>query len=247
MSETIKTALVTGGTRGIGKAIVTKLAGLGYQVYFTYVSKPELAQRLVAEITTSGGCAQGFQLDASDWDAVAHFFATKIKDKITLNLLVNNAGITKDGLLVRMKREQWDQVLGVNLTGAFICLQQAAKIMVKQRFGRIVNIASIVGQMGNPGQTNYCASKAGLIGLTKAAALELAPRHITVNAIAPGFIDTDMTESLSPEVRSLFLSRIPLGSFGSTEEIASAVAFFASDEAAYITGQVLGINGGMYL
>ena len=162
-------------------------------------------------------------------------------------MLVNNAGITKDGLIMRMKREQWEQVLNINLTGAFVCLQQAAKIMLKQRRGRIVNISSVVGQMGNAGQANYCASKAGLIGLTKAAALELGSRGVTVNAIAPGFIETDMTETLPKEVRDKYLERIPLGCLGSAQAIADAVAYLASDQASYITGQVLGINGGMYL
>ncbi len=245
MTALTKTALVTGGTRGIGKAIVKKLAGLGYQVYFTFVSRPELAESLCAEITASGGQATGFQLDASDWDAVAQFFSEHIKDKVRLSVLVNNAGITKDGLLVRMKREHWEQVLTVNLTGAFVCLQQAAKIMVKQRAGRIVNITSVVGQTGNAGQVNYCASKAGMIGMTKAAAQELAARGITVNAIAPGFIETDMTETLPQDVRAKYLERIPLGSLGSVENIADAVAYLASDQASYITGQVLGINGGL--
>jgi 3-oxoacyl-[acyl-carrier protein] reductase len=247
MSELIKTALVTGGTRGIGKAIVKRLAASGYQVYFTYVSRPELAEAVCAEVAGAGGTARGYLLDASDWDAVDTFFSEQIKDKVSLDVLVNNAGITKDGLIMRMKREQWEQVLTVNLTGAFVCLQQAAKIMLKQRRGRIVNISSVVGQMGNAGQANYCASKAGLIGLTKAAALELGSRGITVNAIAPGFIETDMTETLPPEVRAKYLERIPLGSLGSAQAIADAVAYLASDQASYITGQVLGINGGMYL
>ena len=247
MSELAKTALVTGGTRGIGKAIVKKLAGLGYRVYFTFVSRPELAESVCAEVAAEGGTAQGFLLDASDWDAVADFFSTEIKYTVDLHVLVNNAGVTKDGLLVRMKREQWEQVLTVNLTGAFVCLQQAAKIMMKQRHGRIINISSVVGQMGNAGQANYCASKAGLIGLTKAAALELGSRGITVNAIAPGFIETDMTETLPQEVRAKYLERIPLGCLGSAQHIADAVAYLASDQGAYVTGQVLGINGGMYL
>jgi len=247
MSELIKTALVTGGTRGIGKAIVKRLAALGYQVYFTYVSRPELAEAVCAEVAAEGGAARGFLLDASDWDAVEAFFSEQIKDKVSLEVLVNNAGITKDGLIMRMKREQWEQVITVNLTGAFVCLQQAAKIMIKQRRGRIVNISSVVGQMGNAGQANYCASKAGLIGLTKAAALELGARGITVNAIAPGFIETDMTETLPKEVRDKYTERIPLGSLGSAQTIADAVAYLASDQASYVTGQVLGINGGMYL
>jgi len=198
-------------------------------------------------VAAAGGTARGFLLDASDWDAVEAFFAEHIKDKVSLDVLVNNAGITKDGLIMRMKREQWEQVLNINLTGAFVCLQQAAKIMLKQRRGRIVNISSVVGQMGNAGQANYCASKAGLIGLTKAAALELGSRGVTVNAIAPGFIETDMTETLPKEVRDKYLERIPLGCLGSAQAIADAVAYLASDQASYITGQVLGINGGMYL
>jgi 3-oxoacyl-[acyl-carrier protein] reductase len=247
MSEPIKTALVTGGTRGIGRAIVKKLAGSGYQVYFTYVSRPELAEAVCAEVAAAGGTARGFLLDASDWDAVEGFFAEHIKDKVSLDVLVNNAGITKDGLIMRMKREQWEQVIDINLTGSFVCLQQAAKIMLRQRRGSIVNISSVVGQMGNAGQANYCASKAGLIGLTKAAALELGSRGVTVNAIAPGFIETDMTETLPKEVRDKYLERIPLGCLGSAQAIADAVAYLASDQASYITGQVLGINGGMYL
>ena len=247
MSELMKTALVTGGTRGIGKAIVKKLAASGYQVYFTFVSRPELAQAVEAEVAATGATATGFQLDASDWDAVAQFFSEQIKDKVRLDVLVNNAGVTKDGLLVRMKREHWEQVLTVNLTGTFICLQQAAKIMVKQRSGRIINITSVVGQTGNAGQANYCASKAGVIGLTKAAAQELAARGVTVNAIAPGFIETDMTETLPQDVRAKYLERIPLGSLGSVENIADAVAYLASDQAGYVTGQVLGINGGMFM
>ncbi len=247
MSELTKTALVTGGTRGIGKAIVKKLAASGYQVYFTFVSRPELAKAVEAEVAATGAIATGFQLDASDWDAVTQFFSEQIKDKVHLDVLVNNAGITKDGLLVRMKREHWEQVLTVNLTGTFICLQQAAKIMVKQRFGRIINITSVVGQTGNAGQANYCASKAGVIGLTKAAAQELATRGITVNAIAPGFIETDMTETLPQDVREKYQERIPLGRLGSAENIADAVAYLASDQAGYITGQVLGINGGMFM
>lgn len=247
MSELITIALVTGGTRGIGRAIVKRLAASGYQVYFTFVSRPELAEAVCAEVAAEGGTARGFLLDASDWDAVEAFFTDQIKDKVSLDVLVNNAGITKDGLIMRMRREQWEQVITVNLTGAFVCLQQAAKIMIKQRRGRIINISSVVGQMGNAGQANYCASKAGLIGLTKAAALELGSRGITVNAIAPGFIETDMTETLPKDVRAKYLERIPLGSLGSAQSIADAVAYLASDQAAYITGQVLGINGGMYL
>ncbi len=247
MVEPLSTALVTGGTRGIGRTVANALARQGYQVYFTYVSRPELAREVCAEIEEAGGRAESFQLDASDWDAVTDFFKSEIKDKVRLDVLVNNAGITKDGLLVRMKREQWEQVLNVNLTGSFICLQQAAKIMMKQRYGRIINITSVVGQMGNAGQANYAASKAGMIGLTKSAALELAPRGITVNAVAPGFIETDMTTALTEEVRAKYLENIPAGALGSARDIASAITFLASPETGYITGQVLGVNGGLYL
>ncbi len=247
MVEPLSTALVTGGTRGIGRTVANALARQGYQVYFTYVSRPELAREVCAEIEETGGRAESFQLDASDWDAAADFFKSEIKDKVRLDVLVNNAGITKDGLLVRMKREQWEQVLNVNLTGSFICLQQAAKIMMKQRYGRIINITSVVGQMGNAGQANYAASKAGMIGLTKSAALELAPRGITVNAVAPGFIETDMTTALTDEVRAKYLENIPAGALGSARDIASAITFLASPETGYITGQVLGVNGGLYL
>ncbi|MEJ5243543.1 MAG: 3-oxoacyl-[acyl-carrier-protein] reductase [Desulfomicrobiaceae bacterium] len=245
MSDTIRTALVTGGTRGIGKAIVTTLAERGYHVYFTYVSRPELAEELCASLSPAP--VRGFRVDAGDPAAIAQFFAEEIKDKVFLAALINNAGITRDGLLVRMKLAAWEEVLRVNLTGAFVFLQEAAKIMMRQRFGRIVSIASVVGQMGNAGQANYCAAKAGLIGLTKSAALELAPRGITVNAVAPGFIETDMTGGLSQEIRDAYQARIPLGRLGSAQDVAEATAFLLSDAAAYITGQVIGVNGGMYL
>ncbi len=245
MNDTPRTALVTGGTRGIGRAIVTTLAQRGYQVYFTYVSRPELAEELCAFLAPAP--VRGFRVDAGDPAAIAQFFATEIKDKVFLAALVNNAGITRDALIARMKLAAWEEVLRINLTGAFVFLQEAAKIMMRQRYGRIVSIASVVGQMGNPGQANYCAAKAGLIGLTKAAALELAPRGITVNAVAPGFIDTDMTSTLAQEVREAYQTRIPLGRLGSADDVAQAVAFLLSDAAAYITGHVLSINGGMYL
>ncbi|MDQ7033218.1 MAG: 3-oxoacyl-[acyl-carrier-protein] reductase [Desulfonauticus sp.] len=241
------TALITGGSRGIGKAIALKLAEQGFQVFFTYVSRPELAKEVVAEIESKGGKARSFCLDSSNWEEVGQFFKQEIKDKVSLKVLVNNAGITRDTLLVRMKPKDWEDVLKVNLTGAFICLQQAAKIMMKERYGRIINITSVVGQCGNVGQANYSAAKAGLIGLTKTAALELAPRNITVNAIAPGFIDTDMTRNIPEEIRQEYQSKIPLARFGSSEDVAELVGFLASEKASYITGQVIGVNGGMYL
>lgn len=240
------TALVTGGSRGIGKAIALRLARDGYQVYLTYVSKPEQAEEVCEAIRAQGGKARCFRIDVSDWDQVKDFFKNEIKKKVSLDVLVNNAGITKDGLIMRMKPDQWQQVLDVNLGGCFVCLQQAAVIMMKQRHGRIINITSVVGQRGNAGQANYAASKAGIIGLTKTAAQELAGRSVTVNAVAPGFIQTDMTSVLPEEVQEKFLSNIPTGTLGTPEDIAAAVAFLASPGAGYITGQILGVNGGMY-
>jgi 3-oxoacyl-[acyl-carrier protein] reductase len=246
MNTSQQTAIVTGGSRGIGRSIAEVLADDGWQVYLTYTSNPDLAEEVCNAIAGRGGSARAFALDVSDREAVALFFRESIKGQVNLGLLVNNAGVTKDGLLLRMKTADWDQVMQVNLNGAFACLQEAAKIMVRQRYGRIVNISSVVGQSGNPGQANYCSSKAGLIGLTKAAAMELAPRNITVNAVAPGFIATEMTESLEAQVRDAYLARIPLGRFGRPEDVAETVAWLASQRAGYITGQVIGVNGGLY-
>lgn len=247
MSDMPKVALVTGGSRGIGRACAERLAKDGFEVYLTYVSRPEDAEKTVAAIVEAGGEAKAFRLDASSREAVSAFFAEEIKDKVSLEVLVNNAGITKDALLIRMKDEDWDKVIQVNLTGAFACLREAAKIMVKQRKGRIVNISSVVGQMGNAGQANYVAAKAGLIGLTKSAARELSGRGITVNAVTPGFIQTDMTSVLPEAVVSKMLESIPLGRLGAPEDIASAVSYLAGPGAGYVTGQVLAVNGGMYM
>ncbi|HIU16889.1 MAG TPA: 3-oxoacyl-[acyl-carrier-protein] reductase [Candidatus Avidesulfovibrio excrementigallinarum] len=246
MAELVPTALVTGGSRGIGKAVVEALARRGLQVFLTYVSKPEEAQAVADSVIANGGSARAFRLNVGDSAAVADFFKEEIKDKVDLAVLVNNAGITKDGLILRMKDDDFDNVIGVNLRGAFLCLREAAKIMAKQRHGRIVSISSVVGQSGNAGQANYASAKAGLLGLTKSAAKELAGRNITVNAVAPGYIETDMTAGLSEEVRKAFAAQIPLGRPGSPEDVAAAVAFLASPEAGYITGQVLAVNGGMY-
>ena len=240
------TALVTGGSRGIGRAIARTLAREGFQVYLTYVSRPEEAEKTVEEIRSQGGQARAFGLDVSDGAAVADFFAAEIKDQVNLAVLVNNAGITRDVLLLRMKDEDFDRVLTVNLRGAFLCSREAAKIMSRARYGRIVNISSVVGQMGNVGQVNYAAAKAALLGLTKSCAKELAARQITVNAVAPGFIETDMTAALTDEVRADYVAAIPLRRMGRAEDVAEAVAFLASDKAADIPGQVLGVNGGMY-
>ncbi|MDO5483704.1 MAG: 3-oxoacyl-[acyl-carrier-protein] reductase [Desulfovibrionaceae bacterium] len=240
------TALVTGGSRGIGRAIAGCLARDGFQVYLTYVSRPEEAEQTVASIVAAGGQARAFALNVGDGAAVTDFFAKEIKDKVNLAVLVNNAGITRDGFLVRMKDDDFDAVLGVNLRGAFICTREAAKIMSKKRFGRIINISSVVGQMGNAGQANYASAKAALLGLTKSCAKELASRQITVNAVAPGFIETDMTAGLTEAVREAYMEAIPLKRLGAAADVAEAVAFLASDRAAYITGQVLAVNGGMY-
>ncbi|WP_291318331.1 3-oxoacyl-[acyl-carrier-protein] reductase [Desulfonatronospira sp.] len=247
MSELLKTALVTGGSRGIGRECALRLARDGYNVYITYVSKPQQARETCAEIEKLGAQATAFELDVGDQEAIIDFFKKEIKDRVELQVLVNNAGLTQDGLLVRMKPEQWEKVIRVNLTGSFICLQQAAKLMMRSRRGRIINLSSVTAQTGNPGQANYTSAKAGLIGLTKTAAQELAPRNITVNAVAPGFIDTDMTDKLPGDIRDRFLQMIPLQRFGTPRDVAECVAFLASEEAGYITGQVLGINGGLYM
>ena len=246
MEASAATALVTGASRGIGRAVAHCLARDGFQVYLTYVSKPDEAARVVKEIEEQGGKARAFRLDVSDVQAVADFFAAEIKNAVQLEVLVNNAGITRDGFLIRMQDEDFDRVLEVNLRGAFACLREAAKIMIKQRSGRIINISSVVGQMGNAGQINYAAAKAGLIGMTKSAAKELAGRNITVNAVAPGFIETDMTAALSEEVRAAYAEHIPLKRLGQARDVAEAAAFLASDKASYITGQVLAVNGGLY-
>ena len=247
MSDLPKVALVTGGSRGIGRACAERLAADGFEVYLTYVSRPEEADKVVAAISEAGGEAKAFRLDASNREAMTAFFTEEIKDKVTLEVLVNNAGITKDGLLIRMKDDDWDKVIQVNLTGAFACLREAAKIMVKQRRGRIINIASVVGQMGNAGQANYVVEMNAKRIDTTRAARELAGRGVTVNAVTPGFIQTDMTAVLPEAIVAKMLENIPLGRLGGPEDIASAVSFLAGAGAGYVTGQVLAVNGGMYM
>ncbi|SHN56331.1 3-oxoacyl-[acyl-carrier-protein] reductase [Desulfovibrio litoralis] len=245
-SPTAPTALVTGGSRGIGKSIAKILSRDGFQIILTYVSRSDEAEAVVNEIIKSGGTAKAFKLNVGDSNAVSELFNNEIKDKVKLEVLVNNAGITKDGLILRMKDEDFNSVIDINLRGAFYCMREASKLMAKARSGKIINISSVVGQMGNPGQINYSATKAGVIGMTKSLAKELAARNVTVNAVAPGFIETEMTATLSDEVKANYAKAIPLGRLGSAEDVAEAVAFLASPKANYITAQVLAVNGGMY-
>lgn len=247
MSEQLSTALVTGGSRGIGKAIAETLAKAGYQVYLTYVSKADEAEAVARNIVAAGGKACAFRLDVADAEAVAAFFKERIKDQVELDVLVNNAGITKDGLMLRMKDEDFDRVIQTNLRGAFVCVREAAKIMTRQRHGRIINISSVVGQMGNAGQINYASAKAGLIGLTKALAKEEGPSGITVNCVAPGVIDTDMMASFTAEDKAALAEETPVGRLGSADEVAQLLVFLAGEGAGYITGQVFGVNGGLVI
>lgn len=239
-------ALVTGASRGIGQAISLKLAAEGIFVVATATSEAG-AEATVAAITAQGGAGLAVKLDVTNSAEVEALFKKIVAEQGRLDILVNNAGITKDGLMMRMKDNDWDSVLDTNLKGSFLCLREASKIMTKARYGRVVNISSVVGEMGNPGQANYCASKAGLFGLTKSAARELAKRNITVNAVAPGFIETDMTAVLPEKGREALLQNIPMERLGSVDDIAHAVSFLISPQAGYITGQVLSVNGGMYM
>jgi 3-oxoacyl-[acyl-carrier protein] reductase len=240
-------AIVTGAGRGIGRAIALRLAGEGARV--ACVSLTEANARKVAEEinTNRPDAARHYAVDVADHAAVQEIGAHILKDFGNVNILVNNAGVTRDGLVMRMPPEDWDTVINTNLRGAFNFSQAIVRALIKQRSGRIINISSVIGLMGNAGQTNYAASKAGLIGLTKSLARELASRSITVNAVAPGFITTDMTEGLSDEVKQVIQSKIPMNSLGAPEDIADAVAFLASSQARYITGQVLCVDGGMVM
>jgi len=246
MSLNGQVAVITGASRGIGRAIAMKLSAAGAAVVVT-ATTVEGAKRTADEIVASGGRALALKVDVSVASEVEALFKEAVSAFGRLDILVNNAGITKDGLLLRMKEADWDAVMDVNLKGAFNCTREAAKLMSKARYGRIVNVSSVVGEMGNPGQANYCASKAGMIGLTKSVSKELARRNVTVNAVAPGFIETDMTQELSEKTREALQEQIPMGRLGSGDDIASAVLFLVSDGAAYITGHVLSVNGGMYM
>jgi 3-oxoacyl-[acyl-carrier protein] reductase len=241
-----KVALVTGASQGIGRATSLALAQAGAKVAVAARSADKLAS-LAGEIEAAGGAALAVQMDVADAAQVKTGFQQVLAKFGRLDILVNNAAVTRDTLALRMKLEDWESVLRTNLTGAHLCIQQALGAMLKQRSGRIINLSSVVAETGNAGQANYVASKAGLIGLTRAIAVEVASRSITVNAVAPGFIDTPMTDPLPPELKDKMKSLIPLGRFGSDRDVAAAIIFLASDEAAYITGQVLDVNGGMHM
>ena len=240
-----QTALVTGASRGIGRAVALALAEAGAEVVVNYSSSPDAADAVVGEITGSGGRAYALQANVADEEAVNNLIKTVIERSGRIDVLVNNAGITRDGLLMRMKTEDWQSVINLNLSGVFLCTRAVTRPMLKQKSGRIINITSVVGLMGNAGQSNYAAAKAGVVGFTRSTAKEMASRGITVNAVAPGFIATDMTKDLDAEG---ILAAIPLGRFGTPEQVAGAVRFLAADPAsAYITGQVLQVDGGMVM
>ena len=246
MSLAGRVALVTGASQGIGRACAVRLASAGATVAVAARNQEKLDE-LVSEIKASGGNAAAFPLDVSDEEQIKSTFKAVLGKFTKIDILVNNAGITRDQLVMRMKRTDWDMVLNTNLTSAYCCIQQVIGSMLKQRWGRIINISSIFGQMGQAGQANYAASKAGLIGLTMAIAREVASRSITCNAVAPGFVQTAMTSGLPEDLKQTALKLIPLGRIGTPEDVANAVAFLASDEASYITGHVLNVNGGMLM
>ena len=247
MSLQGKIALVTGASRGIGEAIGRRLFQEGASVILVAHRNLEAATKIAQELDSSGQRSVAFQADVADSGQVAKLIDKVLERFQKIDILVNNAGLTKDNLLVRISEQDWDVVLDTNLKGAFNCIKAVARGMMKNRSGRIVNVSSIVGLMGNPGQANYCASKAGLIGLTKSAAKELASRNIAVNAIAPGFIDTEMTRILSEQAKNAMLSMVPLQKAGTTEDVANLVSFLVSDQASYITGQVIQIDGGLLM
>jgi len=242
-----KVALVTGASRGIGRAIALELAKAGADVAVNYAGSEQAAEEVVQAVQAMGRRAMKIQANVGVMEEAEQMVSQVLEAYGRIDILVNNAGITKDNLIMRMKEEEFDSVININLKGVFNCLKAVTRPMMKQRSGRIINISSVVGAVGNPGQANYVAAKAGVIGLTKAAAKELAVRGITVNAVAPGFIGTDMTDKLSEEQKAALLPQIPLARMGRPEEIASAVRFLASDDASYMTGQTLHVDGGMYM
>lgn len=242
-----KIVLVTGAGRGIGASIAKRFASEGAEVIVNYSGNDEAAQKTVDEITATGGQAQKYKCSVNDSESVKVMIDEIIKEFGRIDILVNNAGITKDGLMLRMTDEDFDRVIDVNLKGTFNCTKYVSKYMLKQKSGKIINISSVVGLSGNAGQVNYSASKAGIIGITKSAAKEFSSRGITVNAVAPGYVDTDMTKVLSDNIRNEILKNIPLQRMGNVEDISNCVAFLASEDASYITGQVISVDGGMHI
>jgi len=243
---TNRTAFITGASRGIGRACALALAQSGARVAVAARNTEQL-ETLAGEIRAQGGEAFAVAIDMANPESIKDALARTAKDFGPIAILVNNAGVTKDGLALRMKKDDWDTVIATNLTGAFLAIQQVLQGMMRERWGRIINISSVVGEMGNAGQANYVASKAGLIGLTKSIAQEMGSRNITVNAVAPGYVETDMTSGLSDELKEKMLANIPLKRIGKPEDVAAAVRFLASEEAGYITGHVLDVNGGIYM
>ncbi|MBO0382065.1 beta-ketoacyl-ACP reductase [Staphylococcus saprophyticus] len=242
-----KSALVTGASRGIGRSIAIQLAEEGYKIAVNYAGNKEKADAVVEEIKAKGVEAFAIQANVANGDEVKAMIKEVVSQFGSVDVLVNNAGITRDNLLMRMKEQEWDDVIDTNLKGVFNCIQKVTPQMLRQKSGSIINLSSVVGAVGNPGQANYVATKAGVIGLTKSAARELASRNITVNAVAPGFIVSDMTDALSEELKAQMLEQIPLAKFGEDSDIANIVAFLASEKAKYITGQTIHVNGGMYM
>jgi len=242
-----KVAIVTGGSRGIGRAISLRLAAMGALVYVNYVSRPDAADETRKLIEASGGKAAIIQFDVADGEQVQGAFKKILEDAGSIDILINNAGITRDGLMARMKDSDWDDVLTTNLKGAFLCAKAALKPMMKKKWGRIVNISSVVGFSGNAGQINYASAKAGLTGFTKSMAREVASRNITVNGVAPGYIVTEMTDAMGEDAQAKIKSEIPMASLGTPEDVAGAVAYLVSEDGRYVTGQTLHVNGGMYM
>lgn len=242
-----KVALVTGASRGIGKQVAKDLASMGATVVANYPHEDDSAEQTIEEIKKDGGSAIMTEFDVSSFDAVQKQINSVIDEVGDIHILVNNAGITRDGLFLRMKEDDWDKVFDVNIKGVFNCTKAVIRSMFKQKFGRIVNIASVVGEMGNAGQLNYSSTKAGVIGFTKSAAKEFASRGVTVNAISPGFIQTDITQDIPEEYKQKYMESIPLGRFGETTDISNVVCFLVSESASYITGEVIRVNGGLYM
>lgn len=246
-SDIQQTIVVTGGSRGIGRALCAAFSRPKTAVYFNYCCEDETGDQTASQIIAAGGIARGMRVDVASEAEVSRFFKTIVKETGGIDVLVNNAGITRDNLLIRMKSDDWREVIDVNLGGVFHCTREAVRTMIQKRAGSIINITSIAGVAGNAGQANYAAAKAGIIGFTKSMARELASRAVTVNAIAPGYIETDMTAHLADGVKSEIISQIPLGRAGSPADVAGLAVFLASDAARYITGQVIHVNGGMYM